>query len=89
MKCEHEQQAAMLKKIQEIQFVAVELNLYLDTHPCDEEALRDYQCAVERLQELICEYEQVYGPILNFGHGGCCNAGKGWQWASGPWPWEL
>ena len=33
MGCEH--QAAMLAKIQELEFVALDLNLYLDTHPCD------------------------------------------------------
>ena len=32
----------LLKKISEYQFICVELNLYIDTHPCDEAALRDY-----------------------------------------------
>ena len=32
----------LLRKISEYQFVAVELNLYLDTHPCDADARSDY-----------------------------------------------
>ena len=87
MNCD--KQAAMLKRIQEIEFVAIELNLYLDTHPCDEDALNDYQCAVEVLRKLKAEYECEYGPLLNFGHGGGNVMGKPWQWAQGPWPWEL
>lgn len=85
MNCEN--QARMLKSLQEMEFVAVELNLYLDTHPCDSDALNDYNCAVERIRELKQEYEAEFGPLLNFGMGGFSK--EPWQWAMGPWPWEL
>jgi len=81
------EQAAMLKRVQEIEFVAIDLNLYLDTHPCDAEAVNDYNCAVEILKQLKKEYEKCYGPLLNFGWGGYSQAP--WRWAMGPWPWEL
>ena len=32
----------LLNRISEIQFVCIELNLYIDTHPDDEAALSDY-----------------------------------------------
>lgn len=80
-------QMAMLKKIQEMEFVAVELNLYLDTHPCDEDAINDYNCAVEVLKRMKKDYEAEFGPLLNFGWGGL--SGKPWQWVEGPWPWEV
>ena len=32
----------LLTRISEIQFVCVELNLYIDTHPDDADALSDY-----------------------------------------------
>ncbi|WP_094607864.1 hypothetical protein SPSIL_055840 [Sporomusa silvacetica DSM 10669] len=83
----YEKQMMLLKKVQEIQFVAVELNLYLDTHPCDQDALNDYNCAVEMLKKYKEQYEREYGPLINFGHGGM--SGEPWQWAQGPWPWEL
>jgi spore coat protein JB len=80
-------QFAMLKKIQEMEFVAVELNLYLDTHPCDEDAINDYNCAVEVLKKMRKDYEGEFGPLFNFGWGGF--SGHPWQWAEGPWPWEI
>lgn len=85
MNCE--QQLALLKKLQEMEFVAIELNLYLDVHPCDTDAINDYNCAVEAIRKLMREYEEEFGPLLNFGMGGCSK--EPWQWAKGPWPWEL
>lgn len=85
MSCE--KQPAILSRLQEIEFVAVELNLYLDTHPCDTEALNDYNCAVEMLRKHIKEYEKEFGPLMNFGFGGFSS--EPWQWAMGPWPWEI
>lgn len=85
MSCE--QQFNMLKKIQEMQFVALELNLYLDTHPMDGDAINDFNCAAERLKKYVKAYEDEFGPLLNFGFGGCSN--EPWQWSQSPWPWEL
>jgi len=85
VKCD--KQFMMLKKLQEMEFVAIELNLYLDTHPCDTDALNDYNCAVEAIKKLKKEYEAEYGPLLNFGMGGYTK--EPWQWAMGPWPWEI
>lgn len=58
----------LLKTISEYQFVAVELNLYLDTHPGDAAARSDYLYYSTRLKELIAAYEEQYGPLMNFGH---------------------
>ena len=85
MSCE--QQRSMLIKVQEMQFVALELNLYLDTHPCDKDALNDFNCAVEKLKKYKQAYEQVYGPLLNSGMSGL--AKETWQWVDCPWPWQL
>jgi len=79
------QQMVLLKKIQEMEFVAIELQLYLDTHPGDREALNDYNCAIEVLNRLMKEYEDVFGSLLALGHHGC----NGWNWLEGPWPWEI
>jgi len=83
----YEKQMMLLKKVQEMEFVAIELNLYLDTHPCDQDALNDFNCAVEVLKKLKEKYECEYGPLINFGFGGM--SGEPWQWVQGPWPWEL
>ncbi len=84
---DHANQASMLKKIQEMEFVAVELNLYLDTHPCDKEALNDYNCAVDALRHMRKDYECQFGPLFNFGWGS--HSRMPWQWIEGPWPWEI
>lgn len=77
----------LLRKIQEMEFVAVELNLYLDTHPCDEAAINDYNCAVKALRKLKEEFVSQEGPLFNFGWGGYSLCP--WQWSLGPWPWEI
>ena len=74
----------LLNRISEVQFVCVELNLYLDTHPDDDAARRDYLTYSKLLTGLIAEYEAEYGPLLGFGHSpteaGC--------WVCSRWPWE-
>lgn len=77
-KCELQQ------RIDEIQFVCVELNLYLDTHPDDEDAQKDYMSYSRELMKLIEQYEAQYEPLLNFGHGSM-EAGS---WVHSKWPWE-
>lgn len=74
----------LLKKISEYQFVTVELNLYLDTHPYDADARNDYLYYSTKLCELIETYEAQYGPLMNFGHSptetGC--------YVCSEWPWD-
>ena len=74
----------LLNRISEVQFVCVELNLYLDTHPADVSARNDYYAYSKLLAELIGDYEREYGPLLGFGHSptnvGC--------WVCSEWPWE-
>lgn len=83
-----EKQMAMLRRVQEMEFVAIELNLYLDTHPCDCDAINDFNCAAEELIRLKREYEAEFGPLLNFGFSRAPDL-RQWQWAQGPWPWEI
>lgn len=68
------------------EFTAVELNLFLDTHPDDRKALNDYNQTAARLAQLKVQYEQRYGPLTNFGESPSENA---WRWVDEPWPWEM
>lgn len=77
----------LLRRIQETEFVTLELNLYLNTHPTDAQALEHFNKASEELMNLKHQYEQTYGPLLNFGFGK--NTGKTWRWVDCPWPWEM
>ncbi len=76
----------MLKEIQQLEFVAVELNLFLDTHPQDQAALRHFYAVRDKLLAAVKRYEQIYGPltVVGFTPKTCP-----WQWIEGPWPWEI
>ena len=50
-------QLRLLKEIQLVEFTVIEANLYLDTHPDDQEALRYYQSAKQRLESKTADYE--------------------------------
>ena len=76
----------MLRKLQEVQFACIDLNLYLDTHPADQRALMDFNAYACQLAMLIKQYECMYGPLLNYGFS---QSQYPWQWIEGPWPWEM
>ncbi|HHW54330.1 MAG: spore coat protein CotJB [bacterium] len=76
----------LLLKIMALDFTALELNLYLDTHPRDARALEDYNRVTQELFALRQEYQECYGPLIHFGHG---FSKFPWQWIEEPWPWEM
>ena len=43
----------LMLRIQALEFTAVDLNLYLDTHPCDARALADYNQVVAALAQTV------------------------------------
>lgn len=80
------EQAMMLLQIQELEFAAIDLNLYLDTHPTDKKALHHYNCLTQKLKVLKNEYQRIYGPLVNFGF---APSQYPWRWINDPWPWEI
>lgn len=75
----------LLESIQEVEFALIELNLYLDTHLIDQNALMQYNQLSSQLQMLKQQYEMTYGPLLNFGFS---PSQYPFKWLEGPWPWE-
>ncbi|MGI6538646.1 MAG: spore coat protein CotJB [Caldicoprobacterales bacterium] len=82
------QKEMLLDMIRAYEFAAVELNLYLDSHPDNQKALNDYNILVSQIAALKDEYEKIYGPLLNFGFGKNVSKER-WQWLNDPWPWEY
>ncbi len=78
------QQTALLE-LQQLSFSLVDLNLFLDTHPDNQQAVNDYNQLFEQYWEAKSNYELQYGPMNNFGH---CPATYPWSWINDPWPWE-
>nr|WP_294570908.1 spore coat protein CotJB [uncultured Romboutsia sp.] len=77
--------SSMILKIQELSFACVDLNLYLDNHPDDANAVSMYNSFSKQLNEAIRNYECKYGPLTNFGYG---KSSCPWQWVEQPWPWD-
>ena len=76
----------LLQRINEVSFAVDDLLLYLDTHPCCQEALSLYQeCASER-RKLMKEYAQHYGPLTI--DDALETDGNRWKWMEQPFPWE-
>jgi spore coat protein JB len=75
----------LLRKIQELEFAAVEINLYLDNHPENKNALSDYNKVYQELKELKKIYEKEVGPLMHFGHS---PSEYPFKWVNEPWPWE-
>lgn len=79
--------AEQIRKIQELCFACVDMNLYLDNNPEDKNALNIYNSLGSQFHQAVCAYEKKYGPLMNIGHGG--NMGTcPFQWVDDPWPWQ-
>lgn len=81
-----EQFYQLLHEIQAVDFVIVELTLYLDTHPNDMAALQQFNQFALKKNELIQQYEERYGPLFQFGNS---LSKYPWQWKDAPWPWQV
>lgn len=76
----------MLNEINEISFAVNDLHLYLDTHPCDEEALARCREMLQKRIRLLKEYAQNYGPLtVDSADLPDCDR---WKWMEQPFPWE-
>ncbi len=78
-----EQEKAMLR-LQQYDFMLIEVNLFLDTHPDDAQALAYYQRTRELAADARADYEERFGPVTI---SGVCNDNY-WDWVKTAWPWE-
>ncbi|WP_067622817.1 spore coat protein CotJB [Alicyclobacillus acidiphilus] len=75
---------AALQQLQSVDFSLVELNLYLDTHPEDNQAMRQYNELRTQRQMIVQNFENQFGPLTNFG-----DTTSTQLWNVGPWPWQV
>ena len=54
----------LLEQIMAIDFMVVDLNLYLNTHPMDKDALAKYNSFAMQSKMLRESYERLYGLII-------------------------
>jgi spore coat protein JB len=74
----------MLKEVMALDFMAIELNLYLNTHPYDQKALMIFVNTVQRAKMARENYERMFGPIT-----ASASNSFPWPWIEDPWPWEA
>lgn len=75
----------LLMNISEYSFVITDLNLYLDTHPEDRNALNLLNNYVNTCNELVKKYEKEYGPLTMYGTRDKIPD----SWVLKKWPWEV
>lgn len=75
----------IVRKLYEYGFVMTEVLLYLDTHPCDMEALEYYNEMKEKYNEIVEFYEKNCGPLTAFN----VSCDSHWSWVSTSMPWEM
>lgn len=74
------------EKIRQIDFAMYELNLFLDSNPNNERAIRLLESYRKAKANLIKDYEEKYGAyIVTFDD---VPAKAPFSWTKGPWPWE-
>lgn len=74
-----------LAELQALEFVVLELGLYLDTHPEDSEAFALFRQYTAMEKAAKAAYESKFGPLTK------CAAGslESYRWLDDPWPWNY
>lgn len=75
----------LMHNIYELGFVLTEVNLYLDTHPDDLEAIEYYAQIKDKYRDYMTQYADYYGPLDKL-H---ISNDNYWMWVATPMPWEM
>lgn len=76
---------SLLEKLMALDFMAVDLQLYIDTHPQDKNAISMYNKTLQEAQSYREQYEKEFAPLYSFRS----PAIGGWRWEKEPFPWEY
>lgn len=77
-------QAQLLHFIDLVSFQVMDTQLFLDSHPTDEEAIRHFNQYIELRRCALQAYSDQFGPLTI----DTANPTDRWSWAEQPWPWE-
>ena len=81
-----DERMTLKRRIHALDFALLELNLFLDTHPCDEAAQLKQQEYMQQRAALVALYEERYGRYVVTAKDA---VGDHRAWVMGPWPWEI
>lgn len=74
-----------MAELQALEFVILELALYLDTHQDDREAFELFRQYAALEQEGRARYEAMYGPLTHR----AAAENDSFAWLKDPWPWNF
>lgn len=74
----------LLRQVYEASFAMDDVILYLDTHPCDADALNYYHYVVSLRKQAMEAYEAQCGPLMLDQN----RSVDYWTWVDNKWPWE-
>lgn len=74
----------LLKDIGIVDFVLVDLMLYLDTHPFDRAAMEHFNHYSKLKVRMEQEFSQKYYPLNK----DLADSNREWRWGMAPLPWE-
>lgn len=74
-----------LAELQALEFVVLELGIYLDTHPDDAEAFTMFKQYAAMEKAAKAAYEAKYGPLTK----SSAASGETYRWLQDPWPWNF
>lgn len=73
------------KQIASVHMMLEDLQLYLNTHPTDRDALAKRNSYAKQLRMLKEQYDKCFGMISQDDS----LSPYPWQWINEPWPWEY
>lgn len=77
----------LLNRINQLSFAVVEMTLYLDSHPTDEEAMAYFEEKSALRNEALEAYARNFGPLtIDTAND---TSSRCWEWVNQPWPWEV
>jgi len=80
------EQAAMMLKLQQLGFTLDDLQIYLDTHPYDGNAIERYNATATEYQNLAAQYSTKFTPLSEDMPS---NREDEWAWGLDDYPWDF
>lgn len=74
-----------MAQLQALEFVVLELGIYLDTHPNDMEAFTLFKQYAAMEKAAKAAYEAKFGPLTK----SAAATGERYRWLQEPWPWTY
>ena len=76
----------LMNRINAASFAVDDVKLFMDTHPCDKEAMEYFEKYQEMRKYALREYAKYYSPLtIDTVRTDSC---ENWNWIDEPWPWQ-